>query len=185
MQWPTNIDGVSSPGLFRTKEASLFHAYYGALQKQTSLMIPPRAALSPRDARAFLPYLCIQEVRSPEVVVLRLVGTVIVNRMGFDPSGRNMFEPMTVEQRSESWQHIQALLTKPCGSALLVNEPYENKTVPCEVVSFPFADQTGTPKYVVSLCVETDIRQLTLRGASTQRFGQVLSTRVLDIGAGV
>jgi hypothetical protein len=176
---------TESPLRFWTREGTLFHDFYCALQAETGHTVPLRSALDPRQARAFLPYLCIQEVISLDEVRLRHVGTIVVNRMGFDPTGRNIFEVMTPEQKQAGWEHLRKLLDQPCGSSLVVDEPYENKDIRCEVVSFPFADEDGVPRYVVSLCVETDTQDLAVRGDSARRIGDVLATQMIDIGAGI
>jgi len=80
----------SDQDLFWTREAGLFCAYFRTLQEETGRLVPPRKAFTPTLARPLLPYLSILEVKSPELLLVRLVGTAIVNRTHFDNTGGNI-----------------------------------------------------------------------------------------------
>ena len=171
------------PG-FQTKQGTLFDQVFRDLQAQSAKLVPPRKALTPSVARAVLPYLFIQEVVDPETVIMRLIGTVILSRNGVNATGRNLYELMPPDMRRMSWLHLRRLLDTPCGSRMICTESYDNREVVTEMVSFPFADASDLPRFVIAASAEVDLQELAARGDSTKKFGEVLSMEYIDIGAG-
>jgi hypothetical protein len=172
-------------GGFLTHQGAQFATYYGDVLKRTGHTMPRRSDFKPNDARAFLPYLFIQEVIDPDTVIFRHVGTVIVSRTGADGTGMNFFDVVPPEVREHSWLHLRHLLDTPCGSRVVATEPYQDKHLVTEMVSFPFADKNGTPRFVIATSAEVSLQELALRGNYTLQFGQVISFEYLDTGHGV
>ena len=174
----------SDQDLFWTREAGLFCAYFRTLQEETGRLVPPRKAFTPTLARPLLPYLSILEVKSPELLLVRLVGTAIVNRTHFDNTGGNMLDLMPPAIRQEAVAGFRELLDKPCGATYVSNEDYQNGPIPIEIVSFPFADDEGVPRFIISLSIEIDRQELMLRGDQRMALSAIFDKRMIDIGAG-
>lgn len=178
-------EAAGENGGFLTQQGANFAAYYEDLRKRKGVFMPRRSDFSPPEARSFLPYLFIEEAVDQDTVIFRHIGTVIVARTGADGTGLNFFELMSPEVRLQSWWHIRHLLDTPCGSRMLATEPYSDKHLVVETVSFPFANKEGEPRFIFATAAEVDLQQLAMRGEYTQQFGDVISLEFLDLGRGV
>jgi len=174
----------SSPCRFWTREAELFCRDYRRLQLETGQIVPPRKAFTPATARAPLPYLSILEFKSPQLLLVKLVGTAIVNRTRIDNTGRNMLDLMPPELRADAIAGFRELLDTPCGATYISHENYGDVAIPIEILSFPFADAAGRPTLIISLSVETDRQELMLRGEDPMALSTIFSKRTIDLGAG-
>lgn len=151
---------------YQTPQVRLFDRSYRELQIATGKLVPARKALTPRSARAFLPYLVIMEFIEPETVTVRLVGTAIVNRTHMGLTGKNLLDLYHDEGRDWALRNTRHVLDTPCGSSFYSTERYENSSWFTECLIFPFADQSGLVKFVIGVSVETDQNQLLLAGDS-------------------
>ena len=147
-------------------------------------MVPPRKAFSPAAARSLLPYVSIMEIKEPRLALVRLVGTAIVSRTHIDNTGTNMLDLFPPEIHDLSWTHLRRLMDTPCGSTFLAEERYTGANVLIEVLSFPFADQSGAANHLISLSIEIDRQELMLRGDDAMHLGDFRNYRYLDIGSG-
>lgn len=181
----TEAEAAGNAGRFLTQQGELFAAYYEDLRKKKDVLMPRRSDFSPGEARAFLPYLFIEEAVDPNTVIFRHIGTVIAARTGSDGTGMNLFESMSTEFKEQSWMHIRHLLDTPCGSRMIATEPYSDKHLVTEMVSLPFADKDGNPRFIYATSAEVDLQQLALRGEPKQQFGDIISVEMLDLGRGV
>jgi len=172
-------------GGFYTRECAQFAELYAALQRQSGEVVPPRKAFSPSQApRTLLPYVSLIELREPKLALVRLVGTAIVNRVGFDSTGSNMLDTLPEPARDWSWNNLQHVVGTPCGLTFVFKEDYERVSLWVEVVSFPLA-LDDKPALVVSLSVEVNRQQLPLRGERAMQMGDVSCYRHIDIGKGI
>ena len=170
---------------FQTAECGLFAEHYAALQRDSGQVVPPRKAFNPSHARALLPYVSLMELKDPKLALVRLVGTAIVNRTRVDSTGRNLLDMLPDQSREWSWDHLKRMTGTPCGSTFLSKEDYEHVSLWVEVVSFPLADTDGSARFILSLAVEVDRRQLALRGSQAMQIGELSSYRYIDIGEGI
>lgn len=63
-----------------------------------------------------LPDLVVSEVRSPADIHLRFVGTAIVERFGYDPTGQNSLLNQREEMREAVGLWYSRLVNQPCGA---------------------------------------------------------------------
>ena len=167
-----------------TKVGQDFFNLFGSLQRETGRLVPPRKSLGLAASRTFAPYLSILEIREPKTALVRIVGTAIVSRTHIDNTGKNWFELFPAESIDPIWQAFRHMLDTPRGSLVFAKEEYQRSVV-IEVLSFPFADDDGVPRFIVSTTAQVDINDLMLRGDEAMRPGEVMSEHLLDIGAGI
>lgn len=168
----------------RTPTGSAFLQTFRTLQNRTSLMVPPRKALTLGVARAFAPYMSILEVVAPMHVVLRIVGTGHVNRTRLENTGKNWFDLAEPAQHQAHWTHFQRILRTPCGCIGHYREKYDRPLL-IEAINLPFADDTGRARFIVSTNVQMNLEELLLRGDARMVPGDIVPQSYIDIGAGI
>jgi hypothetical protein len=170
---------------FHTAEGERFAAQFHELQKQTGAIVPPRAAFQPSSMRKLLPYLAMLEVQGPEVILVRLVGTAIINRGRVDMTGKNLLDFYPPAERDWAMRHHLRMLKTPCGSTFLSREDFGDVANYTEIVNYPLADEAGAARFILGIAVETSRRELLMRGDAQMQISAFSNQRFLDIGAGI
>jgi hypothetical protein len=172
------------PPRFFTAEANRFAEQFRALQQTTGAIVPPRRAFAPSSMRTLLPYLALLELLAPETILVRLVGTAVINRGRVDMTGKNLLDFYPESQRDRARQHHLRMLEMPCGSTFLSREEFGPVTTFVEIVNYPLADDEGKARFILGIAVETNRRELMLRGDASMQISALVDQRYLDIGAG-
>jgi hypothetical protein len=170
---------------FCTDEAERFAEAFGALQIKTGCLVPPRRAFNPSAMRTLLPYIALLETQDPETILVRLVGTAVINRGRVDMTGKNVLDFYPDGEREGARQHHFHMLNKPCGSTFFSREEFDAVTTFTEIVNYPLADDSGNARFILGIAVETNRRELMLRGDSAMQISAFTGQRYLDIGAGI
>lgn len=74
----------------------------------------------------WLPDLTLLDVFDLNNVVWRFVGTNIVDRMGVDPSGQNVFQNQSQNMLNRTARAYQAMADKPCGAVAHYTNHYSS-----------------------------------------------------------
>lgn len=119
----------------------------------------------------------------PYVAIVRIVGTAIVNRTHIDNTGKNWFDLFPRNVKEPIWRAFREILDTPQGSLVFAKEEYQ-RSIMIEVLTFPFADDDGTARFIVSTTTEVDIDDLILRGEDPMRTGQMMSEHKINIRVG-
>lgn len=173
------------PKTFVTDEASRFAEAFHALQQKTGMLVPSRRAFSPSSMRGLLPYLALLEMQSRDAILVRLVGTAVINRGRVDMTGKNLLDFYPEGERERASRHHTRMLQTPCGSTFLSREEFGPVTTYVEIVNYPLADDAGEARFILGIAVETNRRELMLRGEGPMQISALVDQRYLDIGAGV
>ncbi len=182
------------PGVFPAQTEALvpqltgpgqaFYDLFKSLQSETGQLVPPRKSFTLNASKPFAAYLSILEIREPYQAIVRLMGTANVNRTRIDNTGKNWFELFPAEAVPPIWRAFRLILDTPRGSLVFTYEQYD-RTIGIEVMTFPFADEKGTPVFVVSTTTQLQLRDLILRGENSMRHpGMPDAEYFIDIGAG-
>ena len=175
----------TAPETFVTAEAGQFAQAFHALQQRTGALVPSRRAFAPSSVRGLLPYLGLLEMQGPDHIFVRLVGTAVINRGRVDMTGKNLLDFYPETERDRARQHHIRMLQTPCGSTFLSREEFGPKTIFTEIVNYPLADDSGEARFILGIAVETDRRELMLRGEESMQISALVDQRYLDIGAGI
>jgi hypothetical protein len=166
-----------------TEQGREFEALYRSVQKDNSVLVPPRTALTLSVLRRLAPYFRLLEILPPNTALIRILGTAIVNRTRLEHTGKNLLDSFSQETKGQSWRHFQHLLDVPCGAILRFEEEYTH-SVGIEVVSFPLVDAQGVARYIGSTVVELDQDALLDRGDGAMHGRALLTEQFVDIGSG-
>jgi len=170
---------------FVTAEAGQFAQAFRALQQQTGALVPARRAFAPSAVRSLLPYVALLEMQGPDHIFVRLVGTAVINRSRVDMTGKNLLDFYPESDRDRARRHHIRMLQTPCGSTFLSREEFGSMTSFTEIVNYPLADDAGKARFILGIAVETNRRELMLRGEAAMQISALLDQRYLDIGAGI
>ena len=104
-------------------------------------------------------------------------------RTRVENTGKNWFDladPLSHELHA---QHFQRILNTPCGCIGHYLEKYDRPLL-VEAINFPFADNEGRARFVVSTNVQLSLDEMLTRGDASMVPGEIEPGAYLDIGAG-
>jgi len=148
-------------------------------------LVPLRSDLYPSDIQALLPRLMLLEYCAPDKLIYRLVGTGIVNRMGVELTGTNLFDTVIPKQLAMASYCYNAVRTHPCGLVLHMQMQSKYKAFfVAELIFLPLRDRQGEITQLVS---SVSVLQRDARGTASdeQRAMKAFEAAFIDIGAGV
>ncbi len=155
------------------------------LKIRGSKAVPFRSDLRPGDIASLLPNLIILEYRDPDQLIYRLTGTEIVYRMGYDFTGKNLYEIAIPEEVDSARYQFDSLRAQPCGLVLnLLLRSKRDVAFVAELIFLPLSDRDGTINQLVAIVGEIkddDKSRHTSKVASMT----ALNSAFLDIGCGV
>jgi len=99
---------------FRQEGFQALFEHWSTLRIENS--IPAAASLNPRSIAPWLRNLTIMEVELPHAVRYRLAGTSVVERMGIDPTGRNLLDMVNEDMRHAAATLFSTVSTLPCAA---------------------------------------------------------------------
>ena len=104
---------------FITGVCRSFAAHWLAARPPGAVM-PSRDDLDPTEMPRLLPNLIVYDVGdSPDTVLYRLVGTAIVSRWGYDPTGRSYAAVVGREDGRASAEALRRVAHEPCAMRLV------------------------------------------------------------------
>ncbi len=108
--------------------------------------VPERRHFDPGTIKPALPFILLHDLGIEGRSTLRLIGTAIAERYGFDPTGRDYLEFVSPGRRETAYHELIKTATHPCGMRVVVECLYESgKTTVGESVGFPFTGREGQP----------------------------------------
>ena len=117
---------------------------------------------------------------------IRLIGTGITGRWGFDPTHSNFLDLTAPQNRDAIAAHTAKLHKHPCGLILLGDEYYTSgRVMPCETVLLPVWTGDGRSNILFGL-MTSDAGGLEVGGdVMASAFYTLSKVRFINIGAGV
>jgi len=129
-----------------------FYAHWLRLRGNDSRM-PVRTALDPAGIPTILPHVIIYGVgAAPENVIYRLVGTEIVRRWGFDPTGRGYAATVGGEDGWDSARAVMRVAHEPCGMRMVRRQVRPSGAVDdVEILCLPVWDDRRDEAQAISV----------------------------------
>lgn len=148
-------------------------------------LVPSRSNFRPGDVTRLLPSLLLLEYRDPDALVYRLTGTEIVERMGTDFTGMNLFDLVLPHQLAGSRCMFNALRRQPCGLVVRTEllSKYNTAFV-AELIYLPLLNREGEITQLVSVVSVIKRYQPGKKSGDIQSM-TALESIYVDIGAGV
>lgn len=99
-----------------TRQPEIFGQFVdGYRSVQMGGQLPTLSDCLTGDLVPLLPQVNVFELTRPGYVSYRFSGTIIAQRLGMDPTGRNMLEFLAPESRAMAESYIRHLAEVPCG----------------------------------------------------------------------
>jgi len=180
----------------RTADKNLFddiRSVWNALPRMGDQKVPAKSALHPGMLKAHLPNIGIAEHEGEGRLSFRLLGTNSREFWGEELTGVDLQKleeqlPKGVIMPSEM---LQAIFNQPCGiESVREAEDKTGNTWRCDMLSLPFADETGQAKYLlygyrIYSIGNGPSESGWLPGFADLSTARLISARFVDIGCGV
>lgn len=124
--------------------------------------LPNASDFRPTEIARCLPDTAIHEIRSPDVVIYRLAGTGIAERMGHDPTGTNVLDLVATGLRQQAGRDLLEIFHRPCGLHLrYVNTYSSGRVTAIESLYLPLRPPAGAYPRVISVHAPEDVIEYT------------------------
>jgi hypothetical protein len=130
----------------------LFLDYYrDRLQGRDCL---PRSVFDPLEVRALMGRLVIYQRRGPRDFRIRLFGTKVAERLGYDATGRNLMDLIAYASKELVAETFHTMLDHRLGHYSVVRDRFTSgREARIQIVRLPLLDADGQPNLVMS-CTE-------------------------------
>lgn len=161
--------------------ARRFFAYWDGLPKDG--LLPDLSSVDPDDIVALMPTVTILEYVSPERIDMRLVGPVVREVLGFDPTGQNYLELQAAEAKALYLRLVDVQLSLPCGRRNILKMRHADGVITrVEAVTLPMRYKLFNRSVILSYFGTLDIIGFGDGGYQVLDFED---TEWIDIGAGI
>lgn len=145
-------------------------------------LVPTVAAFIDRPSPLHAPYLFMATVNGDDLI-LRLIGTALVERWGRDLTGQRLYMSKSGDYRRAIAENFNRVVTQPCG-CYAINEYMSGRQryVAVKVLYLPLWDEAGRPPRVVGYSTETEKRSENELLVDRRR---TVEANWIDLGAGV
>lgn len=139
-----------SPLVLTSPRCQRLHDYWWELKYSSGQTVPKKSDFNPAAVKTILSHILIHDLSTQGQSLLRLVGTGIVDRIGFDPTGRNYVEFVSEERRDDAYNELFKVASFPCGMRVILEGRYESGLAHVsETVGYPLASDNGDYHYLV------------------------------------
>lgn len=129
-----------------------FTAYWKTLQAEAEGPLPARSQFDPSQITTLLPHVYLLEHKSPEEMIVRLMGTALDEISGIPVTGLNYFDVCPPEDVSLYMEINERLHALPCASLVVRDITFENgKNYSLSSLGFPMANDEGKLAYSIGL----------------------------------
>jgi hypothetical protein len=157
-----------------------FLAHWLSLPREGA--VPLSRVFLDRPPAALMPHVMIQELW-PEGLMVRFMGTALVERWQHDITGRYLGESVPAAQREQLYFHGHKVATHPCGLHQIGEvRSSTGRTLAFEAVILPLGAAADRPPRLVSF---SEMALPFGRQEHTDRFMNPVALHWLDLGAGV
>ncbi|MEX1152984.1 PAS domain-containing protein [Parvibaculum sp.] len=146
---PTPGERATAPVLGAHTHREIFE-YWCGLPRADGM--PDASDFDPIAIVGCLPDIAIVSVRSPTDIHHRLVGTGLVNRVGYDATGVNLLDLITDDNRVQCSRDMHEVVYRPCVSQARVSSHYiSGRIAHAQSIYLPLRGPAGQPPRIVSI----------------------------------
>lgn len=182
MQEPVTSSLTLPP--FLTPEGKDFISYWNSLREGQKL--PERENIDPGAIKHLLPHIVIHELVSPDLIRLRLIGTVVANDYEEDITGWNYLDMVEPARRAAASKAFFILHETPVGmSVTLRSTTLSGSSWMRQTIDLPISDPKNSRKLIFSCSLRTKSGMSAVPENPKLQVQQITSRKFFDIGAGV
>ncbi|WP_421779475.1 PAS domain-containing protein [Kiloniella litopenaei] len=178
------MKSVSSLG-FTSPRCQRLHDYWWELKYSCGQTVPKKSDFNPAAIKDILSHILIHDLSKPGQSLLRLAGTGIVDRLGFDPTGRDYVEFVAEDRRDAAYNELYKVASFPCGMRVILEGRYQSGLVHIsESVGYPLCSDSGDYHFLVFI---DDVLENIERHQSPDKqlnYSKVNQRDYIDIGFG-
>jgi hypothetical protein len=169
---------------FITMPTKRLYEYWLTLPKAG--ILPLRSSVNPADIKDILPEVSIAEWIAPDTLKFRLAGTGVVERLGFDPTGRNFLDLIGSEEKNRMVRRLALIMDTPCGARSVRQEDYQGGLQRLvEHVALPLDSGRTGLSMLIAATGQLDRSEAVAKSSRLTRIGMPLDYEFIDLGAGV
>lgn len=149
--------------------------------------LPKKSDFMPEEIPRLLPFFAIYELMSRDLIKIRLAGTEMIRRHGFESTGTNYLDLVEPGRRPKASEAFWQIASCPCGMRVVLRQRYAGGIIQdTEALGLPVHnDQGDSPlQYYTSCPIE---REGEMKNDLLHRSEvlTVLEREFIDLGAGV
>lgn len=174
---PMELDGIRAR--LHARNLSFLDYYLKRLGHRSCL---PRSEFDPVDVRALMGRLVIYQRRDPADFQIRLFGTKVAERLGYDATGRNLLDLVAYANKAEIAQVLNRMLDHGLGHYSRVRDRFASgREVRVEILRLPLLDAQGAPSLVITCTEELETLGFAARDDSVELVGEPLESRLFAL----
>jgi|GEM_PF-638459 len=149
-------------------------------------LLPDASDIDPAQIAYILKDIAILDVIDEMTIRYRLAGTAIAERMGDDPTGRNLIEMTAPNMRSLVSQVMQHIVAQPVGALATYENVYQSgKRAIVESLYLPLKKTAGLSERIVSVHSQEKTITYEEEQLHSKVAAKILEITWIDIGAGI
>lgn len=168
--------------MFKSKDCQGFFEHWQSLRVDGTL-IPSQRDFLDNPQPNYAPFIHISEVTGTGTMIVRLMGTGLVERWGKDKTGEAMGEGQPQHVRAALYGNSRQVITTPCGLRSEIEMAASSGSeMVIEAVTLPIGVEPGRPGRLVDYSAL--MRKLEY-GEHSERYKSLANVEWIDLGAGV
>lgn len=174
--------------MFAVREPEFVHELnFEYLRHWTSLRrdrtLPDKSDFLPEEVPRLLPFFAIYELVSPELIKIRLAGTEMIRRHGFESTGSNYLDLVEPYRRPKASEALWQIATHPCGMRVVLQQRYAGGVLQeTEALGLPVRNDQGDNPLLFYTAFPIERAKNDLLDRS--QVLTVLDREFIDLGAG-
>ena len=167
-----------------TDKVGAFVSAYRA--SQTDCAVGRRDLLPMRALAPMLANITMTEYVDSDIIIFRIAGENITDRLGFNPAGRNTLDLIAQEKRDEAIALHNIILNQPCGSYVVYESVFQSgRRAKSESITFPlYKDASRETVFFFSYHLHHEVTGVAEMGEATALGLSEIMTELVDIGFG-
>ncbi len=167
--------------IFQSEECRGFFEHWLSLRDEGEFVPLHRDFLDNPNPK-YAPLIHISEMNEGGTMIVRLMGTGLVERWGRDKTGEAMGEGQPESVREALYSNTRQVISTPCGLRSEIElASSSGSEMLIEAVTLPLTDEAGKPGRLVAYSA---LMQKLQYGEHSERYKKLANVEWIDLGAG-
>ena len=168
--------------IFQSDECAGFFAHWQSLRGEGHAVPLHRDFLDNPNPR-YAPFVHVSEISDEGTMIIRLMGTGLVERWGKEKTGEAMGEGQPKSVREALYANTRQVILNPCGLRSEIElAASSGSEMVIEAITLPLIVESGRPGRIVAYSAL--MRKLKY-GEYSERYKRLANVEWIDIGAGI
>lgn len=168
--------------IFQSEECGGFFAHWQSLRVEGHI-VPFHKDFLDNPNPQYAPFVHISEISAEGTMIIRLMGTGLVERWGKDKTGEAMGEGQPTSIRKALYANTRQVILNPCGLRSEIElAASTGSEMLIEAVTLPLIVEPGKPGRLVAYSA---LMRKLKHGEHSERYKRLANVEWIDIGAGI